>query len=161
MPTRVIKHLVAIATVIAMIACPGCTPPEQATHSRFVELSHGWASGTPLHIRPEMPDSNAAYTLQLAIRNTNTFAYDTLPLTVDLIDTLHHPTRLQINIPVVDKNGNRLGTGFGTLYQHRVELARDINPRALSQIVVWHDIAMPEGKTLHGITEIGVFAKPE
>ncbi len=156
-PNKAIKRLLAITLLIAMIACSGCTPPEQATHTDFIQISHGWPKQTPLHFHPQMPDSAKSYKLDIAIRRYNRFAYTTLPITIDLIDSTHRVQRLQIDIPITDSHGNQLGTGFGNLYQHRINITHSVNPRKLRQINVWHRL----DTLISDITEIGIFATPE
>lgn len=148
--------VLVVAVVLIMTSCQ--RKPVMA-HARFMHLpAQGWQQSCPLTFTPEYDDSAATYNLILAIRHNNSYRYRNLSLAVDIIAVDSVVDRRMVNMQLADEYGNRVGGGFGTLYQDTVLLCGVIDPSEARSVVVWQ--AMHECDTLTGLTDIGLIVNP-
>ena len=153
--TVVMTWVFATAAMLMMAACDHRPVLSQ---SHFVHISNdGWLSSAPVSFKPEYADSNAIYSLALAYRHTNSYAYSNLSLVVDVIDADSIVNRRQMDITLADEYGNWRGGGFGALYQDTVMIAHAVEPDDALTVVVWQ--TMQGCDTLMGLTDIGLIVK--
>ena len=145
--------------VLAVLMLTACRP-ERMAYSKAVALpDEGWERTMPITFAPQYGDSTARYDIDLAVRHTPAYEFSTLTLVVDIVDEQAHTSRKRLELPLADSQGNWLGAGFGTLYQHRITLARDVDPRQVRSIVVWQ--ATTDSTALRNVSELSIFAKPK
>lgn len=149
-----------IILIAAVVAITACQRRPVIAYSDFVHLSsRGWLHSLPLTFKPEFDDSTARYELLLAVRHDNSYPFRTLPLVVDIIAEDSTVNRQMIDLPLADEYGNWTGGGFGSLYQNKLVVSRDIIPKQARSVVVWH--AMADCDTIHGIVNMGIIMRPQ
>lgn len=147
-----------VTTAVALMLW-GCGKRPVMSQASFVHLqSGGWRHDAPLAFTPQYADSATTYSLTLAVRHTNSYAYSNLSLVVDVINVDSLVTRHKLDMRLADGYGNWLGGGFGTLYQDTAMVAAVIDPDDATRVIVWQ--AMQGCDTLRGITDIGLIARP-
>lgn len=150
-------HTAILVMLVALSAA--CTRPEQLPDSVMAALpADGWAQGAALRLSPLYGDSTRCYDLRLDVRHTTAYPYRDLHLIVDLVGDSGTVDRRVVDLDLADGYGNWSGSGFGTLYQHSVMLARDVPPRRARMIAVWQ--TMDSVDRLAGLDAIGVTAFP-
>ena len=145
-----------IAAVFFLVCCQG---KPVLPHASFRALPpDGWLRSTPLTFHPEYDDSAATYSVALAVRHDNSYAYCNLSLVVDFIAEDSTVTRHRVEMQLADQYGNWTGGGFGSLYQDSRQIAAVIDPGDASTIVVWQ--AMEPCDTLRGLVNLGIITSP-
>ena len=148
------SNRLALAIILLIFVCLGSCQPK---HTDFTEFRHipscGWLKSAPLHFTPVLADSAHTYTLSIAVRHSNEYAFSNASLTVDLIGTDTIVNRKRVNLRLADDAGNWLGSGFGALYQVRSTLCTGIRAGEVTKIVVWQGL---DTDTLSHITEVGI-----
>lgn len=146
------------AGLIALAACCAACDPSQASQGQYVHLpATGWDSSLPLRFTPSLPDSAACYDLTVAVRHNATYGYRNLSLVVDLLDDSARVERHKAHFVLADDYGNWLGTGFGTLYQSRLTVARRVPAERARRVVVWQ--SMTDCPVLRGVEDVGLITK--
>ncbi|MBR1551567.1 MAG: gliding motility lipoprotein GldH [Muribaculaceae bacterium] len=146
------------AGLIALAACCAACDPSQASQGQYVHLPDaGWDSALPLRFTPSLPDSTASYDLTVAVRHSTAYGYRNLNLVVDLIDDSARVERHKAHFVLADDYGNWLGTGFGTLYQSKLTVARRVPAGHARRVVVWQ--SMTDCPVLHGVEDVGLITK--
>lgn len=148
----------AMAVVVMLLGLGGCTS-EQNFYCQFQDVpSHGWVSQVPLKFEPQFPDSTInGCEIILSVRHNNNFAYRSLNLIVDVMDSLHHVVRTPVSIAVSDEYGNLNGSGFGGLYQCSASVVESIPCSAVKSIIVWP--AMKGCDTIMNVEDVGITLK--
>ena len=128
--------------------------------SYFTHLPEdGWKRTTPLTFMPEYDDSTTTYDLIVAVRHTNSYRFRNLVFAIDVIGNDTISVRHDLDLKLADEYGNWSGGGFGSLYQLRTVVARDISPADARSVVVWQ--AMDGIDTLRGLEDLGIIVAPK
>lgn len=141
--------------IIALVACTSST-----SFSEYKSIgADGWHRQLPLKWHPQVTDSTATYSVDLAVRHTSAYKYGNLAMRVDFIAADGALTSKQVVLKTTDDNGNWKGSGFGALYQCRMNIATGMKPQELSTVVVWQ--VMDSVEVLSDVAEVGLFLMTE
>lgn len=145
--------------IAAVMLMTGCRNRPVMSHADFVHLPvDGWLQSASVTLTPEYDDSAATYNLVLVVRHGNAYKFRNLALVVDIIAVDSVVNRQMLDMQLADEYGNWTGSGFGTVYVDTVQLADVIDPGDARSVIVWQ--AMHGCDTLHGVTDIGLIARP-
>lgn len=143
-----------VAVFLIAVSVSSCTKVD-SSYAEFRSMpQQGWATDSPLHFALDSLNDQDTYDVKIAVRYTPEYPYRNLSVAVDMIAVDGNTKRLLFDFPIADQYGNRLGAGFGSLYQCEQTVAKSVPHSQIHRIVVWN--RTQADSSLRGVSDVGV-----
>ena len=142
-----VRVAVIIPMLLASIVLSSCS--RDTVYGDFLSVDRqGWSADSALHFPVVVPDSSAAYDVEIHVRHTTDYPYQNLWLFIDRAgrtDTLE--------LYLADQRGHWFGRRMGSLYELTVPYLTGVHLPLQVQLDVRHGMRQ---LSLPTITDVGV-----
>ncbi|MBE6310217.1 MAG: hypothetical protein E7080_04110 [Bacteroidales bacterium] len=143
--------------VFLMILCLGGCTPKHSSYSEFKDLAiDGWVKNDACEFVPDYSDSLSLYDVDVALCLSHNYEYRNISLVVDFVKGDSLVNRKVVDCVLTDANGNWLVSGFGVLYQVRIDVTTGVRCEDFDRLQVWQGL---DCDTLKNVERVGVFVE--
>ena len=141
--------------VFLILLCLGSCVPKHSSYSEFKHINQdGWSKNEVCEFVPQYGDSLALYDVDVALCLSHNYKHRNISIVVDFIKEDSLVNRKVVDCILTDANGNWLVSGFGVLYQVRLDVIEEVKPIDFDKLQVWQGL---DCDTLNYVERVGIF----